>query len=55
MLTDNHNLKKSANQCKVDPAKNGFEVSQNSILYVFCRKMCNSLKLRDHEEQKWSL
>ena len=55
MLTDNHNLKKRANQCKVDPAKNGSEVSQNSILYVFCHKMYNSLELRDHEERKWSL
>ena len=46
VLTDNHNLKKNANQCKVDPAKNGFEVSQNSILYVFCCKMCNTLELK---------
>ena len=25
---------------KVDPEKNGFEVSKNSILYVFCYKIC---------------
>ena len=37
MQTDNHNLKKKYhNQWKVGPDKNGFEVSQNSILYVFC-------------------
>ena len=34
---------------------NGFEVSQNNILYVSCCKMCNPLELRDYEGQKWSL
>ena len=27
--------------------KNGFEVSQNRILYLFCYKMCTPLELRD--------
>ena len=31
---------------KEDPEKNGFEVSQKSILYVFCYKMCTILESR---------
>ena len=53
MLTDNHT--KCHNQWKVDPEKNAFEVSQYSILYVFCCKMSNPLELREHEGRKWSL
>ena len=33
---------------KADPEKNGNEVSQNSILYVFYYKICTLLELRDH-------
>ena len=40
---------------KSNPEKNGFEVSENNILYVLCCKMCNPLELRDHEGRKWSL
>ena len=37
---------------KVDLEKNGFEVSQNRILYKFCYKMCKRLELRRYEVPK---
>ena len=37
MQTDNHNNEEQChNQWKVHSEKNGFQVSQNRILYVFC-------------------
>ena len=39
---------KCHNKWKVDLEKNGFEVSQNSISYVFCYKIYTLLQLRDH-------
>ena len=49
MQTDIHNLRKyvTTNE-KKHPEKNWFEVSQNSILYVFCYIIWTLLKLRGH-------
>ena len=45
---DNHNLRKNVK-------KDGFEVSQNSILNVFCYKISTPLELRGDEGPKSSL